>query len=372
VLDAGGVADWGAITWGTDPAADASIALRTRTGNTAYPDATWSPWSAAYAGGREAIASPAGRYLQYRAEFAAGSTAALQYVKVFRLNRNRPPTVEIAAPAGGSLWSGSKQIRWQAKDPDDDSLTFEVFASSDGGETWKQIERKAEEPAAPDAEQPSGEGNDEAQPAEEEAAALISALARESGTSPAAGDEAPAGVLERLRKAAEAEPAPEETEQAEEPAAPKQQEKELKSKSLSWDTAKEKDGTYLVKVVASDASANPTDAQTAQAVSEPVVVDNTPPALALRGARGRLREPESSYLCSDATSYVASAEYRVDEGKWVAAAAADRVFDSPQERILLKPEDLPFGAHTLELRLRDGAGNEKTWTIGYLRRQPDR
>ena len=122
-------------------------------------------------------------------------------------------------------------------------------------------------------------------------------------------------------------------------------------------------------MVASDAAANPADPKTAEAISEPVTVDNTPPTLVLTGPRGRLREPEFAYLCRDATSYVASAEYRVDQGKWIAAAAADRVFDAPEEQILIKPGDVPFGAHTLEIRVRDGAGNEKTLQIRYLRRR---
>jgi hypothetical protein len=41
-----------------------SIAVQTRTGNVAAPDATWSAWADATDGGT--IASPAGQYIQYR------------------------------------------------------------------------------------------------------------------------------------------------------------------------------------------------------------------------------------------------------------------------------------------------------------------
>jgi len=360
VLDAGGVADWGAITWGVQPAADASLALRTRTGNTAYPDETWSPWSGAYAIG-DGVASPAGRYLQYCVDFAPDSAAALQYVKVFRLNRNRPPEVTITEPEGGALWSGEQEIEWKAKDPDEDTLTFEVFASADAGSTWKRLRESAGEE---EEDESPAEADDETEEMEENGAA------DGDDESPADAEEDPPGI-ERLREVFEAKAGPEgeeEEPEAPEPEAPKPPAKELKSKSLEWDTALEKDGAYLIKVVASDAGANPTDPKTAEAVSEPLAVDNTPPELVLTGARGRLREPEFGYRCRDAGSYVASAEYRVDEGKWLAAAAADRVFDSPEEEIRIPPANLPSGAHTLEIRLRDGAGNEKTFEIGYRRK----
>ena len=122
---------------------------------------------------RSAPTSPPGRHLQYRVDFAADSTAALQYVKVFRLNRNRPPQITISAPTGGTTWSGSKQVRWKAKDPDDDTLTFEVFVSADQGETWKKVERKAareeeEEEKTPGSEQGPDDQHEGSEPDAEE------------------------------------------------------------------------------------------------------------------------------------------------------------------------------------------------------------
>ena len=364
VLDAGGVADWGALTWGSEPAGDASVALRTRSGNTAYPDGTWSAWSGAAAAGGK-VASPAGRYLQYRVDFAAGSKAALQWVKVFRLNRNLPPEVQISAPAGGATWSGSQDIEWKAKDADGDTLTYEVFISADGGPTWKQLQVASEQKEQP----ATGKKGAPKIPAPKVSPRVMKIVVPGDTNSSSEGGEDPQQLLERLRKAAEAKGGGGVEAETEEPTVQKQPEKELKSKSLSWDTTKEKDGIYLIKVVASDAAANPADPKTAEAISEPVTVDNTPPTLVLTGPLGRLREPEFAYLCRDATSYVASAEYRVDQGKWIAAAAADRVFDAPEEQILIKPGNVPFGAHTLEIRVRDGAGNEKTLQIRYLRRR---
>jgi hypothetical protein len=68
----------------------------------------------------------------------------------------------------------------------------------------------------------------------------------------------------------------------------------------------------------------------------------------------------------DAGTYVASAEYRVDGGEWIAAAAADGIFDSSDEAVRIDPGRLTMGRHTLELRVRDGAGNGISVKIPYL------
>src|SRR4051794_8352803 len=67
VRDAGTVATWGAIRWRAS-AQPGSVEVFTRSGNTATPDDTWSPWSKAYTQSNgEKIASPNARYLQWKA-----------------------------------------------------------------------------------------------------------------------------------------------------------------------------------------------------------------------------------------------------------------------------------------------------------------
>jgi hypothetical protein len=69
VFDAGSHTMWENISWDEgppDPAYD--ISLRTRTGNTSVPDASWSPWSAPLANpAGEQIPSPSSRFIQYNA-----------------------------------------------------------------------------------------------------------------------------------------------------------------------------------------------------------------------------------------------------------------------------------------------------------------
>jgi Domain of unknown function (DUF4082)/Bacterial Ig-like domain/Purple acid Phosphatase, N-terminal domain/Bacterial Ig domain len=73
VLDAGRSATWGTLDSTVTAPAGTAVTFETRSGNSATPDATWSAWQAVGSGG--AIASPAGRYVQYRANLSSTSTA---------------------------------------------------------------------------------------------------------------------------------------------------------------------------------------------------------------------------------------------------------------------------------------------------------
>ena len=64
VFDASRNATWGIASWNATLPAGATLVVETRSGNSATPDATWSDWSAVSSGSQ--VASPAGRYLQYR------------------------------------------------------------------------------------------------------------------------------------------------------------------------------------------------------------------------------------------------------------------------------------------------------------------
>lgn len=52
-----------------------------------------------------------------------------------------PPKVNLLAPQGGELWSSgdTKTIEWTASDADGDALTYALFYSTDGGQTWQPI-----------------------------------------------------------------------------------------------------------------------------------------------------------------------------------------------------------------------------------------
>ncbi|MFQ6126630.1 MAG: winged helix-turn-helix transcriptional regulator [Candidatus Heimdallarchaeota archaeon] len=49
------------------------------------------------------------------------------------------PAVTVLSPNGGEYWNGTQTINWAATDPQGDPLTYSVYYSSDGGQTWTQL-----------------------------------------------------------------------------------------------------------------------------------------------------------------------------------------------------------------------------------------
>ena len=72
VLDAGQFADWLDLSWGGVSPTGTGVGFETRSGNSSTPDGNWSEWQSV----NSPIASPNGRYIQYRA--ALTSTEASQ------------------------------------------------------------------------------------------------------------------------------------------------------------------------------------------------------------------------------------------------------------------------------------------------------
>ena len=86
VFDAGSVAQWGRLRWQGENGAG-KIAMRTRTGNSIRPDATWSDWSRPHAGSDGTqIKSPNARFCNIKAELT-GSGAIVENVSAATCRR---------------------------------------------------------------------------------------------------------------------------------------------------------------------------------------------------------------------------------------------------------------------------------------------
>lgn len=291
VLDAGQVARWGIMKFVAEVPEGGMLWLQSRSGNTAYPDETWSDWNKGYVASGQEIESPPGRYLQLRVLFIAGGDGkapTLKRVEVLYLPKNRRPHLTLREPKPGSIISGRVTIRWQGKDPDKDRLIYEVYYSRDGKD-WRLIR------PAPQKKAKRGKGS----------------------------------------------PAPPYTTQT----------------RLTWDTTKVADGTYSLKVVASDRLANPDDPRSDEEIIAPLIVDNTPPVLIWAK---RERKGSRLFVTAYDNTTLGSAEYRPEGGEWIAATCADGVFDEPYETLIIDLHRLPVGTKVLEIRLRDAAGNEIT------------
>src|ERR1051325_7556441 len=95
--DAGAASRWGSISWRGETPAGCSMTFRTRSGNSARPDRTWSEWSAPLSNpAGSPITSPNARYIQWKAELAGskGATPILNSVTLAYLPQNSPPLVK--------------------------------------------------------------------------------------------------------------------------------------------------------------------------------------------------------------------------------------------------------------------------------------
>ncbi len=134
----------------------------------------------------------------------------------------------------------------------------------------------------------------------------------------------------------------------------------LKDPNYEWDTRSVADGRYQVKVVASDAAANPVgQGKTANRVSDTVLVDNTPPTIgdiktAIKGNSVRI-----DLRAVDRTGTIAAVDYAVDSAQdWQAATPSDTMFDSPDSAATLTAAKLSPGPHEIALRVTDNRGNQ--------------
>ena len=320
VHDAGSVSRWGQLTWRGQKTSDSGLVFRTRAGNSARPDRTWSEWSEPLSQpSGSAIGSPSARFVQWRAEFKSSGTEtpSVTGVTLSYLPQNNPPVVRsinvttqlVAAPASGraaaaqpttgtysitvtdtpdvsaSTVSGTPtqmisrgmvqqiHLTWIADDPDGDRLTYALWFRGEEETQWKLLRANFAE-----------------------------------NTFMLEGD-----VLA--------------------------------------------DGKYLFRVVASDKQMNPAGtAREAELVSPPVLFDNTPPVVRATGARNGARV-EVIVDASDVTSAIRRAEYSLNAASWVPLNAADGVADGHQERFTLALDNVPSGEQLIVIRAFDASNN---------------
>ena len=310
VLDAGALARFGRVE--VEPGS-ANYELLTRTGNVEQPVRGWSDWQPLVSG---VVASPAGRYLQWKAVLRANGSlggVGVNYLPVnaapvvdelvvvpgARFNSqaqaaNQPQIVNIVLPSAGQAATplqaakdrAAVTVRWAAHDDNGDDLSFALYLRGDGETVWRLLK------------------------------------------------------------------------------------KELTDKAYSFDAALIPDGGYQIKVVASDApSHTPGDALTGAKVSERFEVDTTPPVVSVLKASleplicaglnctGKIRV---SFDAEDAFSPIAHAEYSLDAGPWQYIEPVGGLSDSRRERydvLIPVPAESKASEHLVSVRVYDRHDN---------------
>jgi len=294
VLDAGALSRFGRIE--VEPGSS-GYDLFTRTGNIEQPVRGWSDWQPLNDG---AVASPAGRFLQWKAVLHSGAVLGSVGVNYLPVNaapvvddlvvvpgaRVNPQTLaasqsqnvniaftspsssvsvantESTSPIAAAKDRTAVTVRWAAHDENGDDLTYSLYLRGDGETVWRLLKKK------------------------------------------------------------------------------------ITQQAYSFDATLIPDGGYQIKVVASDSpSHTPADALTGEKVSDRFEVDTTPPAILNLKANAEpancttspcLKPFQVTFDAQDAFSPIAHAEYSLDAGPWQYVEPVGQISDSRTEHYSLR------------------------------------
>ncbi len=320
VKDARMVASWGAISWRATTPPGTKVDLFTRSGNTRVPDEAWSGWSAAYSVPEGSpIMSPKARYLQWRAVLTGGTASpVLTSVSAAYLQRNvRPQVTSITVHPAGVVFqkpfsTGEAEIAGYDGEPQDRRLANQGAGAGSSGTPalGRRIYQKGLQTFAWKAEDDNG-------------------------------DELTFDVLYRREGETEWRPL----------------KSGLADTLVVWDTSSAPNGTYVLKIVASDTRSNPSELTLrGELESESFEIDNTPPAVTL----GAIRRDGDSFVVplgvKDADSALTRVEYSLDAQRWQTAFPMDGILDARQETFEIRLGESAAG-RMLVVRATDSLNN---------------
>jgi len=315
IKDTGRPSRFGAFRTDASVPKGGGLALAFRSGNSGTPDATWSPWTAPVAAASPGkIAAPPGRFLQWKASFSAPApdrSPVLSRVECAYQNDNARPHVESVAVGT----PGSESFPVFPAASTDEGAAESIFAGADPKGSTSRSEGRGLLTVTWKASDPDGDE-----------------LVADVDFRPIDGN----GWVPMRRG--------------------------VRGNAFGFDSRLLPDGRYVFRVTASDRTGNPDDPKNDALVSDPVLVDNTPPAIALVSASAGKGGPVIRVRVTDALSPLAAVGWSVDAGSWTRAAAEDGMTDSPDESytISLQPENR--GAYVL-VRAADAAGNTSSLSI---------
>jgi hypothetical protein len=324
--DAQTVSTWGAISWHGATPSGSRIEISTRSGNTETPDDTWSAWSSPYAVAEGSpVTSPKARFLQWRAVMSGnGESPILTSVTAAYLQRNlRPEVSTITVHPPGIVF----QKPFSTGDPDlagfdnqttpERVLTNAAMTSQQGATGAPALGRRTYQKGLQTLVWRAEDENDDE---------LVYDISyRREG-------EAMWKVLRR----------------------------DLEEPILVWDTTTVPNGTYFVKVTASDRRTNSSDvALVGELDSVPLEIDNTPPTIAISGTRVDGARTIVTFDARDDQSPLRRVEYSRDGMTWLPVFPTDGIADSKTEHYETGIEG-PLGPRGVTLRATDAMNNVAT------------
>jgi hypothetical protein len=325
VKDARLVSTWGVVAWRATAPAGTRVEIFTRSGNTRTPDEAWSEWSSAYANPEGSqITSPKARYLQWKAVLTGTATAApvLTSLSSAYLPRNiRPQVTSITIHPPGVVFqkpfsSGETEIAGLDEDAQDKRAAANNPLGGGAPTLGRRIFQRGLQTFAWKAED---DNNDELS---------YDVFYRREGD-----------TTWRMLKS------------------------DLRDTLLVWDTSSVPNGTYVMKVLASDRKANPAEVALAgELESSSFEIDNVAPTVQI----GSLRKDGTRFIVPaeirDTDSAVTKVEYSLDAQRWQPAFPRDGILDGRIEAFEIRL-DADAQGRTLVIRAADALGNVGTGQI---------
>lgn len=142
---------------------------------------------------------------------------------------------------------------------------------------------------------------------------------------------------------------------------------DLTAPRFEWDSRTVEDGRYEVRITADDRKGNcPATALTGVRISDPFVIDNTPPQI----ESDELQTENGVFVLRlrvrDALTVIGKVAFTVNSNdKWNSVLPDDKVYDTATETFTLYLSDLDPGVHVVAVSVADDVGNTryKTYDI---------
>jgi sugar lactone lactonase YvrE len=322
VRDAQTVADWGTLSWRATVPEGGKVSIFTRSGNTATPDDTWSAWSGPYATPNgEEIKSPNARYLQWKAVLSGKPTSpVLTSVSAAYVQRNlRPKVTSLTVHPAGTVF----QKPYPTGDPDiagfDDQAPDRriLSATANPGSSSSALGRRAYQRGLQTFVWRADDANDDD--------LRYEVLYRREGET-----------------------------------GWKSLQSDLEEAIYVFDTTSVPNGTYVVKVTASDAASNtPGAALVGELESSAFDIDNGPPAVIVTSSRPANGRTTIQFDVRDEWSSISKVEYSLDAQRWQVVYPRDGIFDGRHEQFELTLDNA-VAVKGLIIRAYDAKNNSAT------------
>jgi hypothetical protein len=333
---------WGRTMWLSENGAAASgsggsrISIYARSGNTSDPDSNWSDWAGPYTNSSgDKLECPAARFVQWKAVLrgASGNNATpapvIDWFSIAYLPKNIAPQVTAIAiqdpgirvqglslPTVGTGTQSPAQLRMPQPAPSTSSnsaftVTTISNLGSSGSPHFDPIPQGASQKGFQSVLWTADDAND---------------------------DQIEFAVYFRG-----------ESETSWKPLKDK-----LDTKFYSWDTTSMPDGAYYLKIVASDAPANPAgDGLSSERESDRFVVANTPPSITQLTADSASTGVHVKFQANAAVSFITRAQYSLDAGDWTLIFPAGGLSDASKENYDFQLQKVLPGEHTITIRVYD-------------------